>query len=341
MTYAIIGMGAIGGYYGGRLAQHGHNVHFLFHSDYETALERGLTVFSANGNFRLPRIHAYSDTRLMPAADVVIVALKSTKNKRLLPDLLPRFLRNDPIVLFIQNGIGIEPDVQVLFPQAQLAAGMAFICAAKSAPATIHHTCYGSINISNYSVRNIRRLRRIISDFQESGIDAHEVEYREARWKKAVWNMPFNGMSVALNADTSELLGNPFSRRLIRDQMQEVIDAACALGVRGLGPSFADKMILNTLRMKPYKPSMKLDYDNFRPMEIEYLYSRPLAMARAVGFPMPRLEMLEAELRFMEKSRIRRNEYEKSLNDTFSTSYYDSYWGELPQRPRHGWEDEM
>jgi len=300
MTYAIIGTGAIGGYYGGRLAQHGHNVHFLFHSDYETALEKGLTVYSSNGNFQLPYIHAYHDTRLMPAADVVIVALKSVLNRKLLPTLLPRFLRNDPIVLFIQNGIGIEPDMQVLFPQAQIAAGMAFICSTKTAPAVIRHECYGSINISNYSVRDTRRLRRIISDFREAEVDAHEVEYREARWKKAVWNMPFNGMSVALDTNTEMLLANPHTRRVIHAQMLEVIGAANALGVRGIGYDFADQMIANTLRMKPYLPSMKHDYDNRRPMEIEYLYSRPLAEARAVGFPMPRLEMLEATLRFME-----------------------------------------
>lgn len=313
MTYAIIGTGAIGGYYGGRLAQHGHDVHFLFHSDYETALDRGLTVFSSNGNFRLPRIHAYNNVRLMPAADVVIIALKSVNNKRLLPSLLPHFLQNDPIVLLIQNGIGIEPDMQVLFPTAQLAAGMAFICAAKSNPATIRHICYGSINVSNYSVRDVRRLRRMVSDFQASGVDAREVEYREARWKKAVWNMPFNGMSVALNADTSKLLEPPSTFRLVHAQMLEVIDAACALGVRGIGHDFADKMMKDTLRMKPYLPSMKLDYDNRRPMEVEYLYSRPLAMARAAGFPMPRLEMLEAELRFMESARLRPAERTQAL----------------------------
>lgn len=302
MRYAIIGTGAIGGYYGGRLAQHGHEVHFLFHSDYETALEKGLKVRSVNGNFNLPHINAYHDTSLMPDVDVVIVALKSVHNKRLLPALLPPLLRNFPVVLLIQNGIGLEPDLQALFPLAQIAAGMAFICATKTGPALIRHQCYGSINISDYSVRDSYRLQRIIRDFKESGVDAHEVEYREARWKKAVWNMPFNGMSVAVNADTAQLLANPSTRRLIHAQMHEVIGAARALGVHGIDYAFADQMMESTLRMKPYLPSMKQDYDHRRPMEIEYLYTRPIEEARAVGFSMPRLEMLEAELKFKESA---------------------------------------
>ena len=65
---------------------------------------------------------------------------------------------------------------------------------------------------------------------------------------------------------------------------------------------FADSMITMTDAMTPYSPSMKLDFDNRRPMEIDYLYTRPLQIAREAGFVMPRLEMLEAELRFLERS---------------------------------------
>ena len=82
----------------------------------------------------------------------------------------------------------------------------------------------------------------------------------------------------------------------------EVIGAANALEVEGLGEAFADKMIRNTQVMVPYSPSMKLDYDFHRPMEIEFLYTRPIAEARAVGYEMPRLAMLEALLRYKEES---------------------------------------
>jgi 2-dehydropantoate 2-reductase len=112
--------------------------------------------------------------------------------------------------------------------------------------------------------------------------------------------MPFNGMTVALDTSTDKLLNNPATRQLIYDQMMEVIGAANALGVEAITSEFADKMIEMTDAMVPYSPSMKLDYDFHRPMEIYYLYTRPIEEARKAGFEMPKLSMLEAELKFKE-----------------------------------------
>ena len=298
MKYAIIGTGAIGGFYGARLDKAGFEVHFLLHTDYQYVVDHGLTIDSCDGNFTLPSPKVYDSTSDMPQCDVVIVALKTTQN-HLLPSLLPPLLKPDTIILLIQNGIGVEADVQQLFPSQPIAAGMAFICSAKTGPGHINHQFYGNINIGNYSCHNPQRYGQMLADFRAAGIGAADVEYLEARWKKAVWNMPFNGMTVALNTTTNRLLSCESTHRLIYDQMLEVIGAAQALGVKNLDTRFADKMIANTIKMPPYSPSMKLDFDFHRPMEINYLYTRPIAEARAAGFAMPKLEMLEAELQFI------------------------------------------
>lgn len=298
MKYAIIGTGAIGGFYGARLDKAGFEVHFLLHTDYQYVVDHGLTIDSCDGNFTLPSPKVYDSTSEMPQCDVVIVALKTTQN-HLLPSLLPPLLKPDTIILLIQNGIGVEADVQQLFPSQPIAAGMAFICSAKAGPGHINHQFYGNINIGNYSCHNPQRYNQMLADFRAAGIGAADVEYLEARWKKAVWNMPFNGMTVALNTTTNRLLSCESTHRLIYDQMLEVIGAAQALGVKNLDTRFADKMIANTIKMPPYSPSMKLDFDFHRPMEINYLYTQPIAEARAAGFAMPKLEMLEAELQFI------------------------------------------
>ena len=298
MKYAIIGTGAIGGFYGARLDKAGFEVHFLLHTDYQYVVDHGLTIDSCDGNFTLPSPKVYDSTSEMPQCDVVIVALKTTQN-HLLPSLLPPLLKPDTIILLIQNGIGVEADVQQLFPSQPIAAGMAFICSAKAGPGHINHQFYGNINIGNYSCHNPQRYNQMLADFRAAGIGAADVEYLEARWKKAVWNMPFNGMTVALNTTTNRLLSCESTHRLIYDQMLEVIGAAQALGVKNLDTRFADKMIANTIKMPPYSPSMKLDFDFHRPMEINYLYTRPIAEAHAAGFAMPKLEMLEAELKFI------------------------------------------
>lgn len=299
MNYAIIGSGAIGAFYGSRLAKAGKEVHFLLHSDYDFVREHGLRVESCDGDFCLPKVNAYDSTFNMPKADVVIVGLKSTRQD-VLYESLAALLKRETLVLLIQNGIGLESDLQLRFPGLYIAAGLAFICSAKTQPGVVSHQCYGSINIGNFSCKSQDMVDGLISDFREAGVEANEVEYHEARWKKAVWNMPFNGMTVALNTQTDLLLKNPSTEALIYDQMLEVIDAAQACGVRNLGYDFADKMMAMTKAMVPYSPSMKLDYDFGRPMEIYYIYTRPIEEARKAGFEMRRLKMLEAELRFVQ-----------------------------------------
>ena len=301
MTYSVVGMGAIGGFYGGRLARAGREVHFLSHSDYEYVLEHGLRVESCDGDFTLPHIHAYGHAQDMPKTDVILVGLKSVKNHDVLPELLRPLLHDDVVVVLIQNGIGLEDDLQHVFPNLQIVAGLAFICSAKVGPGHINHQCYGSINLGNYSASK-PNFEALLQDFLDAGFQAAEVPYLEARWKKAVWNMPFNGMTVALNTSTDRLLKNPATRQLIYDQMMEVIGAANALGVDTLTPEFADKMIQMTDDMVPYSPSMKLDFDFHRPMEIPYLYTRPIAEAKKVGFEMPKLAMLRDELTFIQMS---------------------------------------
>ena len=302
MKYGVIGAGAVGGYYGSKLVNAGKEVHFLFHKHFDYVKQHGLQVDSCDGSFHLDDLNAYQHAEDMPPCDVVLVGLK-TVNNYLLPKLLSPLLKDDTLVVLIQNGIGVEEDLQKLMPKVQLAAGLAFICCAKSQPGLIEHQCYGYINIGNYSCKNPNLILTVINDFREAGVDANEVEYDEARWKKAVWNMPFNGMTVALQTQTDFLLKSPHTMQLIKDQMLEVIQAAQACGVKNIDDTFADKMIDNTLNMTPYSPSMKLDFDFHRPMEIEYIYSRPIQEARKAGYRMAKLEMLEAELRFIEMNR--------------------------------------
>ena len=300
MRYGIIGTGAIGGYYGAKLAHAGQEVHFLLHSDYEYVKQNGLQVDSCDGSFHLADVNAYQHTEDMPQCDVVLVCLKSVNNDKL-QTMLPPLLHAHTLVVLIQNGIGVEEDVQKMFPNVQLAAGLAFICSAKTKPGLVSHQCYGSINLANYSCRDEAQMQAVVDEFRQAGIETGFVEYHEARWKKAVWNMPFNGMTVALHTQTDLLLKNPSTRQLIREQMMEVVSTAQHLGVKNLDASFIDKMIETTDAMTPYSPSMRLDYDFHRPMEIYYLYTRPLEIARNAGCRMPKLEMLEAELRFIEK----------------------------------------
>lgn len=309
MRYGVIGTGAIGGYYGAKLAQGGQDVHFLFHSDYDYVREHGLRVNSGDGGFHLDHVNAYQDVRQMPKCDVVIVALK-TVHEQMLRDMLPPLLTDDTVVLLIQNGMGMEQDVEQMVPGVKLAAGLAFICCSKTHPGVIDHLDLSGLNVGNYNAPQ-ETIGRMIAEMVSADIDARNVDYLEARWRKLLWNMPFNGLSVALHTDTDALVRNAATRRLLRAMTQEVIEAAHAVGVKGLTDRDADAMIEMTTKMRPYKPSMRLDWDYHRPMEVYYLYTRPIEEARRAGLDMPLHRMLEAELKFMEEEYNRKIEVVK------------------------------
>ncbi len=304
MRYAVIGTGAIGGYYGAKLARSGQDVHFLLHSDYDFVLRNGLQVNSWQGSFHIDNPHVYNNVQAMPQCDVVLVALKTTNN-RLLASLLPPLLAPQTIVVLIQNGIGVEADVQAMLPGVQLAAGLAFICSSKTKPGVVDHQHYGGLTIADYSCRSREAVERLAGELSDAGIEVHRAEYHFARWRKAVWNMPFNGMTVAMQCQTDKLLAEPATRQLIRRQMIEVIRAAQAHGVTGLDEAFADQMLTTTDAMVPYSPSMRLDWDFGRPMELNYIYDRPLLMAAQAGSPMPELQQLADRLHDMESVLVR------------------------------------
>lgn len=299
LRYGIIGTGAIGGYYGGRLAQAGFDVHFLFHSDYDYVVQNGLQVDSCDGSFSLPHVNAYHQAADMPQCDVVLVSLKTVNNK-LLPTLLSPLLKPDTLVVLIQNGIGVEEDVQKMMPNVRLAAGVAYICVAKTQPGHVNHQYLGRLSLANYSYPDASLLNAVADDLTAAKAKTKVADYLEARWKKAVWNMTFNGMSVVENAQTDQLANDPVTGKLIYRQMLEVIAAAKALGVKQISDSYADDVMDMTRKMKPYSPSMKLDYVFHRPMEIYYLYTRPIAIARSAGVDMPLMQALEDKLSSMD-----------------------------------------
>lgn len=300
LKYGVIGTGALGGYYGGLLAKSGKDVHFLFNSDYQEASRNGLKVDSVKGNFHLKNINAYQSAKDMPACDVVLVCLKTTVN-HLLKELLPLVLHEKSIVILIQNGLGNEEELERQLPNIQIAGSLAFICSAKIGPAHISHNDLGRLVLASYNASQPEILKKISADFEESGVPCQLVDdLKLARWQKLVWNIAYNGLAVVLNTETDKIMKNPSARQLAFDLMMEVVEGANACGVP-LKADFAFKMMEVTDVMDPYAPSMKLDFDYKRPLEIQYIYSNPVQRAAQAGYKMKKVSMLEQQLRFIQE----------------------------------------
>lgn len=305
MKYGVIGTGAVGGYYGSLLSRCGFDVHFLLHSDYEHVRDNGLIIESINGDFTLPNINAYSHAEDMPQCDVVIIALKTTQNAQL-PEILPHIVKKGSIVIILQNGLGIEKDIARIVPDAVVMGGLCFLCSNKIGPGHIRHIDYGAISIGEYAQEYkptgiTAHLRFISQEFERAGIP---VKLREnigqARWEKLVWNVPFNGLSVILNSTTDQLIASSSARCLIREIMIEVITGAGKCGY-SIDDKLADEMLKATEQMTPYKPSMKLDFEAGRPLEIKEIYWQPITDAESAGYSMTLTRALALQLEYLDR----------------------------------------
>ena len=303
-TYAILGTGALGGFYGAKLQKAGSSVHFLLHRDYQQVSSHGLIVESKNGDFKLPQVNAYSDAKKMPRCDVVIIALKTTQN-HLLAQMLPTVVKDDGVVLVLQNGLGIEEEIAEIVGNDKVMGGLCILCSNKIAQGQIRHLDYGEIKFGEYAanynpVGITDRMQFLKEDFENAGIKIELTEdLSKARWEKLVWNIPYNGLSVVLEATTDELMADIYTRKLVEQLMHEVVAGAESNG-RIIDENFIQKMISRTIKMKPYSTSMKIDYDQNRPLEIEAIFGKPLRKAQEKGVNLPQIQCLYQQLKFLD-----------------------------------------
>ncbi len=303
--FAILGTGAIGGFYGARLQQAGYDVHFLLRGDYDHVRQHGFTVESVDGDFVLPDVKAYHQVEAMPPCDVVIVALKSTQNHRL-PELLSSVLHPDSIVVLLQNGLDEEAAIAQILPNHTILGGMCFICSNKVGPGQIRHLDYKAIVLGEYApgykpMGKTAAMQQVATAFSTAGIPISlSDDLFLDRWKKLIWNIPFNGLSVVLNAQTDEMMANPAIRVLARQLMDEVAAIAAAYN-RTISEDYIQQIINHTDQMKPYLTSMKLDYDHQRPLEIEAIFGNPLRAAERVQVTAPSIQMLYQQLQFLDQ----------------------------------------
>lgn len=315
LTYAIIGTGAIGGYYGARLQQGGCDVHFLLHSDYEVVRDRGITIESVDGNFTLPSVKTYNNPKNMPPVDVAVVALKTTNNALITKLLSP--IKPNGAILSLQNGLGVETDIVQRLKETTdsvpaILGGLCFICSNKVGDGHIRHMAYGDVLLGAHNDQNqpgppTPLMESIAADFTRARLPIDlTADLPMARWKKLVWNVPYNGLSVVLDATTEEMMNDDGVRSLITTLMQEVLTVANAWGQkispgtqRNLPLETIDQMLAHTEEMVPYRTSMKIDYDEGRPMEIEAILGNPILTAQELRISVPAMTVLYQQLTFL------------------------------------------
>lgn len=300
---AVIGAGAVGSYYGARLSEAGHQVHFLVRRDYHAMAANGLTVTSPDGDFALARPRLARSADEISQADWVICALKASSfrdaHKLVQPCVGP-----GTRILVLMNGLGLEEHFAAWFGAEKVFGGLAFTCINRGKPGHIHHLAYGTVTIGHFE-NDPAELKTALELWSGSKVSVlAAASLLQARWEKLCWNIPFSGLCVAAGGITTDrILEDEGLKSAALKLMEEVIASGNAdlqfhkEKVSISRDIMTGNMFTRTSTMGAYRPSTMIDYVEGKAMEVEAMFGEPLRRALALGIPVPYLTLLTALLR--------------------------------------------
>jgi 2-dehydropantoate 2-reductase len=302
VKFAILGSGAVGGYYGARLARAGHDVTFIARGAHLSAIrEQGLQVRSAMlGDFTV-RARAEEDTAKAGPVDMVIVAVKAYDNATALPMVRP-LLRPGTAVLTLQNGVDSVNELEALIGRESVLGGTTYIAAALAAPGVIEQTgthrriVFGEV--FGDLPRMTDRVRRIHEALTAADIEAEAVEDgRVPIWEKFIFLVPLAGFTGASRLPIGPLWEDPTIHAQFLEGCREIERLARAEGV----PVASDVIerieryvagIPGTMRS-----SLLIDLTQGKRIEVEALHGAVVRRAARTGLPVPVTSTLYAVLK--------------------------------------------
>jgi 2-dehydropantoate 2-reductase len=340
ISVAIVGSGAVGGYYGARLWESGYDVRFHMRGEnYQQSTKNGFQVSSIHGDIFIPadKLQAFEQTEDIGPVDWVIVALKST-GLDAIPDLIFPLLKEDTRVLAIMNGL-IEDDLiralkvrageidnvedsdsddddnNTINCCAAVYGGMALVCSNRIKPGHVDHTYAGLLSggvgaFCPERTTEEENQAAFNNLWAPTSIDTiYEPSLLRGRWVKNCWNLPFNGISVAMGGITvDKVVTDPGLRKLAYTVMDETIAVANTdLKKHNVDPSLflgeAQKKQMMDLSdgMGPYRTSTMIDLTSRNSMEVKYLFRKPIERAKKLGVPVPHLETLVLQIEFFQR----------------------------------------
>lgn len=330
---AIVGSGAVGCYYGGRLWESSLDVKFLMRGEhYQACKESGLNITSIHGDIHIPYSNEtmHESSASIGEVDWIIISLKSYSLDEI-PKLIKPLLKKKKTtrVLAIMNGLIDEQLAKLLIdnnngelPCRAIYGGMAFICSNRIAPGVVDHSYAGALTcglsasaLSSSSSSNKEEDKLALDELWSNYTKVeylYESSLLRGRWIKNCWNLPFNGLSVAMGCITVDKIVNDIGLRELADKIMDdtILIANTELKHRGftnedyfLGDKLKQKLWELTDVMGPYKTSTMLDVMHEKPMEVKYLFTEPMLRAKHYNLTVPTLETIVLQVEAIQRLR--------------------------------------
>jgi 2-dehydropantoate 2-reductase len=289
MRIGVMAAGAVGGYFGGRLAAAGHDVVFFARGSNLEALRRnGLRIESVKGDLHLPTVTATDDPKAMAPVDIVLFAVKLWDTEAA-GDLIRPIVGRGTRVITFQNGVDSVERLAPILGQDNVVGGTAAIATVISAPGVITHTSeFAQLRCGRVDGKPDDKLKTFTEAAKAAGVDITLTDtINPDRWKKFVFLVALSGMTGATRVPLGKILADADTRAMFEAVMGEVVAVGRAAGVRLPDDFVADRMRFAEASPPGFKASLLHDLERGNRLELDWLAGRVVSLGRELGVPTP------------------------------------------------------
>jgi len=299
MRIAVMAAGAVGGYFGARLAAAGHDVVFFARGAHRDAIRRnGLKVESTLGDLHLKDVNVVDDTAGVAPVDLVFFAVKLWDTERAAEQLRP-LLKPDTRVITLQNGIDSVERLTPILGDAAVIGGSTYLVTVIAEPGVIRHTSpFARVRCGRLDGRPDPMLARYVEEMRAAGIDVTlSDDMRLDLWKKFVMLSGTSSMTSSTRSPIGPIRTDPELRAFFFRLMGEAIAVGKAAGV-AFPPDYPEELERAVEAFPPtMKASMAHDLERGNRLELDWLAGKVVALGRTLGVPTPANEAIYAVLK--------------------------------------------
>ena len=301
MRIAIMGSGAVGGYFGAKLAAAGNELTFIARGPHLAAMRRsGLRIDTPNGNLHVHKAVFTDNPAAARTADLVLFCVKSYDTEIAAKVLAPR-LDDRTLILSLQNGVDNVEKLTGFWSVERIFAGVVYIGAELHSPGVIRHSSGGKIIFGRLDGTAGAAAELIERTLSGAGVGcAISASILAVQWAKLLWNAPFCAISCLTGANAKEIAESEVLARLALDCMAEVQVAARTRGI-DLARSLFEETIAFSRGLGAFKPSMLQDLEARKPLEYEAFNGLVVRLLRQAGEAAPVNQSLYALLQQLDK----------------------------------------
>lgn len=302
MRIAVMGSGAVGGYFGAKLAAAGHELFFIARGRHLRALTaNGLRVDSATGNLLITRAKFTDDPATIGSVDVILFCVKSYDTEAAAEQIKP-LVGNRTYILSLQNGVDNPEKLARVYMPERILPAVVYVGAQLTAPGVISHSNGGRIIFGQIDGGIGEASKSLGQTVSAAGIPCEiSAEIAKMQWIKLLWNAPFCAISCLARANVKQIVESESLAALAIDCMAEVQAAAAASNIDLRREQFDDIMTFSR-GLGEFNPSMLQDLEAGKPLEYQAFNGIVVQTLRQAGALAPINQVFYRTLKFLDRS---------------------------------------